>query len=206
LNFLFSCSHCFCPAIHPASVAVQSSIPTIPCITFNQLILPCYLFPMFACTEPRSACTVYPELQREPRSTNQNLRLEFACFPMPLTPLFATHMSRPQITENPTALSPFLATHTKTTGVYTNNSHFGSPRVSSRGTFSSSYAKSVRRSAHPLLSPPVTSHESSATCLPDRLPVPRTCILRTIGAILSLQQTFYGSPFLLFFCVGGCDG
>ncbi len=42
--------------------------------------------------------------------------------------------------------------------------------------------------------------------LPDRLPVPRTCIRRTIGANVSLEQTFYGSPFLLFSCVGGCDG
>src|SRR6266404_5945387 len=30
----------------------------------------------------------------------------------PLTPVFATLTSRPQITENPTTLSPFLATHT----------------------------------------------------------------------------------------------
>ncbi len=56
----------------------------------------------------------------------------------PLTPLFATHMSRSQIAEYTTALSPLLATHTdfspvspvfathtKTTGVYTNNSHSG---------------------------------------------------------------------------------
>jgi hypothetical protein len=55
-----------------------------------------------------------------------------------LSPLFATHTSRPQITENTTTLSPFLATHTdfapvspvfathtKTTGVYTNSSRFG---------------------------------------------------------------------------------
>src|SRR2546427_2559783 len=73
--------------VHPASVAVQSSIPTIPCIIFNQLILPCYLFPMFACTEPRSA--------------NQNLSLQFTLGPVPLTPLFATHRSSTQATENP---------------------------------------------------------------------------------------------------------
>src|SRR6267142_6103129 len=30
----------------------------------------------------------------------------------PLTPVFATLTSRPQLTENPTTLSPFLATHT----------------------------------------------------------------------------------------------
>ena len=107
--------------VHPASVAVQSSIPTIPCIIFNQLILPCYLFPLFACTEPRSA--------------NQTLSLQFTLGPVPLTPLFATHRSSTQATENPNTLSPFLATHTdlspvsplfathtKTVGVYTNNS------------------------------------------------------------------------------------
>ena len=53
------------------------------------------------------------------------------------SPLFATHTDRSQIAENPTTLSPFLATHTdiapvspvfathtKTTGVYINSSHF----------------------------------------------------------------------------------
>ena len=63
-----------------------------------------------------------------------------------------------------------------------------------------------------LSGPPVTSHGSPVislspgSSLPDRLPVPRTCILRTIGANRSLQQTAYGSPFLLLFCMGGCDG
>jgi hypothetical protein len=42
--------------------------------------------------------------------------------------------------------------------------------------------------------------------LSDRLPVPRTCIRGTIGADVSLQQTAYGSQFLRFHCVGGCDG
>jgi hypothetical protein len=42
--------------------------------------------------------------------------------------------------------------------------------------------------------------------LSDGLPVPRTCIRGTIGAKASLQQTFYGSQFLRFLCVGGCDG
>ena len=127
--------------VHPASVAVQSSIPTIPCIIFNQLILPCYLFPMFACTEPRSA--------------NQNLSLQFTLGPVPLTPLFATHRSSTQATENPNTLSPFLATHTdlspvsplfathtKTVGVYTNNSY--------SGTSSSSFPKSAGLSFHVL--------------------------------------------------------
>src|SRR6266403_1940513 len=77
-----------------------------------------------------------------------------------VSPLFATHTDRSQITENPATLSPFLATHTdlspvnlvfathtKTTGVYTNNSHSGTP-------------------TSPL--PPVTSHKSPVT--PLRLP------------------------------------
>src|SRR6266403_247660 len=80
---------------------------------------------------------------------HQNPRLRFvrtnhdsgpfiSCPPIPLTPLFAAHTSRSQITENTITLSPLLATHTdlplispvfathtKTTGVYTNNSHSG---------------------------------------------------------------------------------
>src|SRR6266404_6230386 len=52
----------------------------------------------------------------------------------PLTPVFATLTSRPQITENPTTLSPFLATHTKTTGVYTNSSQNGTRRLCRKGT------------------------------------------------------------------------
>src|ERR1700730_8207685 len=65
----------------------------------------------------------------------------------PLTPLFATHTSRPQLTENPTALSPFLATHTdfsflpplfathtKTTGVYINSSQNDTRRLRRKGT------------------------------------------------------------------------
>src|SRR5712664_3626926 len=55
-----------------------------------------------------------------------------------ISPLFAALTSRPQIIENALTLSPFLATHTdlspvspvfathtKTTGVCTNNSHSG---------------------------------------------------------------------------------
>ncbi len=85
---------------------------------------------MFACTEPRSA--------------NQNLSLQFTLGPVPLTPLFAIHRSSTQVTENPNTLSPFLATHTdlspvsplfathtKTAGVYTNNSHSGTSSSSS---------------------------------------------------------------------------
>jgi hypothetical protein len=92
--------------------------------------------------------------------------------------------------------------------VYTNNSHFGSPRVSLRGTPHSALrsfcAFSVFAQDSSSSPSPVTGHGSrntvSITCLLDRLPVPRTCILGTIGANLSLQQTFYGSPFLLFLC------
>src|SRR6266404_2911172 len=74
----------------------------------------------------------------EPRSANQNLRLQFTCPPITLTPLVATHTKCSQITENTNTLSPAFATHadfapvtpvsathTKTTGVYTNNSHSG---------------------------------------------------------------------------------
>src|SRR6267142_2573083 len=62
----------------------------------------------------------------------------FARPPISVSPLFATHTSRSQTTENSSALSPLLATHTdfvpvtpvfathtKATGVYTNNSHSG---------------------------------------------------------------------------------
>src|SRR6266446_10992288 len=80
----------------------------------------------------------------EPRSANQNLRLQFTCPPITLTPLVATHTKCSQITENTNTLSPafathadfapvtpVFATHTKTTGVYTNNSHSGThPRRS----------------------------------------------------------------------------
>src|SRR6266850_2524451 len=58
--------------------------------------------------------------------------------PTTVSPLFATHTSHPQFTENTNtsnpafathidfaAVSPVFATHTKTTGVYTNSSRFG---------------------------------------------------------------------------------
>src|ERR1700682_1106570 len=97
---------------------------------------------------------VYTEL----RSANQNPRLRFSrptldaapLFLCPLnsiSPWFATHTSCPQIPENTITLSSFLATHTdfapvtpvfathtKTTGVYTNNSHSGLPRGTSKGS------------------------------------------------------------------------
>src|SRR5882724_13142117 len=63
-----------------------------------------------------------------------------------LSPLFATLTDNPQLSENKATLSPFLATHmdvppvspvfathTKTTGVYTNSSYFGACRVQPRG-------------------------------------------------------------------------
>src|SRR5712664_1039599 len=61
-----------------------------------------------------------------------------AASPTTVSPLFATHTSHPQFTENTNALSPafathtdfaavslVFATHTKTTGVYTNSFRFG---------------------------------------------------------------------------------
>src|SRR5882672_10504461 len=48
----------------------------------------------------------------------------------------------------------------------------------------------------------VATFRPSDVPMSHRLPVPTTCILRTIGANLSLQQTGCGSPFLLFFCMG----
>jgi hypothetical protein len=65
--------------------------------------------------------------------------------PVSITPLFATHTSCSQLAENITALSSLLATHTdftpvspvfvthtKTAGVYTNNSHSGTRSLPSR--------------------------------------------------------------------------
>src|SRR6266403_2115993 len=78
-----------------------------------------------------------------------------------ISPLFATLRSRPQIIENALTLSPFLATHTdlspvspvfathtKTTGVYTNNSH------------SETHC------------PPLATHSSLPTALSVSLPIP----------------------------------
>src|SRR6266852_4970986 len=71
---------------------------------------------------------------------NPHLRLCSNEKSISVSPLFATHRSRSQIIENPLTLSPLLATHTdfapvtpvfathtKTAGVYTNNSHSGTP-------------------------------------------------------------------------------
>src|SRR6266481_9528503 len=81
----------------------------------------------------------------KPRNANQNLRLQFTCSPITLTPLVATHTKCSQITENTNTLSPafathtdfapvtpVFATHTKTTGVCTNNSHSGTHFCPSR--------------------------------------------------------------------------
>src|SRR5882672_12207966 len=69
--------------------------------------------PVFVYTEPRSA-NQYPC-----RSTSLAPSAPFSLYLChrdenadAVTPLFATHTSRPQISENTTALSPFLATHT----------------------------------------------------------------------------------------------
>jgi uncharacterized protein YceH (UPF0502 family) len=80
--------------------------------------------------------------------------------PGAITPLFATHTSCSQLAENTTALSsllathtdftpvsPVFATHTKTPGVYTNNSHSGT--------------EERRRAGWSLLhQPQVTNHQS----------------------------------------------
>src|SRR6266481_4313457 len=81
----------------------------------------------------------------KPRNANQNLRLQFTCSPITLTPLVATHTKCSQITENTNTLSPafathtdfapvtpVFATHTKTTGVCSNNSHSGTHSCPSR--------------------------------------------------------------------------
>ena len=75
-------------------------------------------------------------------------------------------------------VTPLLATLTKTAGCIPNNSHSGTRR---------SNVSTFRRSNGPL------SH---------RLPVPKTCICRTIGANLSLGQTVHGSPFRTFILCG----
>jgi hypothetical protein len=43
------------------------------------------------------------------------------------------------------------------------------------------------------------------TRLPDSLPVPRTCIHRTIGAAESVRQAHRGPRFCVLHSVGGCD-
>src|SRR6266403_1644373 len=114
-------------------------------------------FGMFVYGEPRTVHTVYPacpESRREPRSAihqpNRSASLTLAP---------ALSLSYCQRRENFIAVSPFFATHTdlspvslvfathtKTTGVYTSNSHSGTPT--------------------PL--PPVTSHKSPVTLMPCR--------------------------------------
>jgi len=187
---------------------------------------------MFACTEPRSA--------------NQNLSLQFTLGPVPLTPLFAIHRSSTQVTENPNTLSPFLATHTdiapvsplfathtKTAGVYTNNSH--------SGTSSSSSPKSAGLSFHALTNCPLFvtekqllhfhalmncySRNSFLLIFMHRMGVwgalvtnhqsplcPTNYLSRGRASSVLLEPTSPSSKlatgplFLLFTCLGGCDG
>src|SRR6266849_4618720 len=106
---------------------------------------------------------------------NPHLRLCSNEKSISVSPLFATHRSRSQIIENPLTLSPLLATHTdfspvspvfathtKTAGVYTNNSHSGT-RASSlpknrRSFFSCTYKLPI---LHPLC---FDIHASDAGC------------------------------------------
>jgi hypothetical protein len=49
---------------------------------------------------------------------------------------------------------------------------------------------------------PCASRPEGTMLLSDRLPVPKTCIWRTIGENLSLGQTVHGSPFRTFILCG----
>jgi hypothetical protein len=68
------------------------------------------------------------------RSTRHTLAAVSLFFRLPLSvsPLFGTYTSRQQITENTNTLSPAFATHTKTTGVCSNNSRSGTHSCRSR--------------------------------------------------------------------------
>jgi len=96
----------------------------------------------------------------------------------PVSPLAATLMDSPVTVANKRLteeLTPLDATLTKNTGV--------GPHLSCR----------------PLNVP---TFKRSNDPLSDSLPVPTTCIRRTIGAIGSIGQTVYGSPFLKFILCG----
>ncbi len=53
LTFLLLALRASTEAVHSAPAAVQPSISTIPCKTFNNLIRPCYPVPVFVATHPR---------------------------------------------------------------------------------------------------------------------------------------------------------
>src|SRR5882724_10622048 len=98
-----------------------------------------------------------------------------------ISPFFATLTSRPQIIENALTLSPFLATHTdlspvspvfathtKTTGVYTNNSHSGTRSLPSR------LLAPKAMSGHNVTGPSPLRIKSDAPCLARRFSRGRT--------------------------------
>src|SRR6267142_1776130 len=75
--------------------------------------------PVFAKQNFRRSASLASAALRSPRF------LHCVTSPTTVSPLFATHTSHPQFTENTNIVSPAFATHTKTTGVYTNASRFG---------------------------------------------------------------------------------
>src|SRR6266478_787191 len=88
--------------------------------------------PVFAKQNFRRSTSLASAALRSPRF------LHCVTSPTTVTPLFGTHTNHPQFTENTNTLSPafathtdfaavslVFATHTKTTGVYTNSSRFG---------------------------------------------------------------------------------
>src|SRR6266478_237870 len=98
-----------------------------------------------------------------------------------VSPLFATLRSRPKIIENALTLSPFLATHTdfslvspvfathtKTTGVCTNNSHSGTRSLPSR------LLAPKAMSGHNVTGPSPLRIKSDAPCMARRFSRGRT--------------------------------
>src|SRR6266403_5593904 len=135
-------------------------------------------FGMFVYGEPRTVHTVYPacpESRREPRSAihqpNRSASLTLApalslsyCHRrenfIAVSPLFATHTDRSQITENPATLSPFLATHTDLSPI---------SLVFATHTKTAGCMPTIPISELASLLPPVTSHKSPVTSMPHCL-------------------------------------
>ena len=125
---------CSLGTVNPAPAAVRLPILAFPCIILNQLLPVCY------------SPTCLPIKILRLRLTRPTLNV-VPPFPHPfnsVSPLFATHTTRSQITENTVALSclfathtdfapvtPLFATHTKTTEVCANNSHSGTQKARS---------------------------------------------------------------------------
>src|SRR5882672_10699660 len=95
-------------------------------------------FGMFVYGEPRTVhtvCPACPESQREPRSAIHQSNRSASLILPPTRPLDFHHRRENPVTVCPllathtdlSPVSPVFATHTKTAGVYTNNSHFGTP-------------------------------------------------------------------------------